>query len=203
MFQQDFFQVWKETRMLSESEKRYLLQAARCSIDAALNGTWVYTPEDVPESLTKPCGAFVTLRIGEELRGCIGYIESANSLIDTVQDAAAKAALEDVRFLPVMSNELPKISIEISILSPVQQIESIEQIEVGTHGLIVEYGHFRGLLLPQVATEHGWDRETFVSQTCRKAGLPPTIWKNPQVKIYTFTAEIFHEESMMESNEPD
>jgi AmmeMemoRadiSam system protein A len=198
-FKQDFPQTGMGVR-LSDSERRLLLQVARCAVEAAVNGTSSALPDDVPDILRQPAGAFVTLRIGDELRGCIGYIESTCSLIETVEDAAAKAALDDIRFSPVTSEELPTIDIEISVLSPIEQIDDPEKVEVGRHGLIVEYGGFRGLLLPQVPLEHGWDRETFLNQTCRKAGLPLDVWQSPTVKLYTFTAEVFGEEPQMKHN---
>jgi len=179
--------------MLSEAEKTFLLQLARSSIVAALKGKRAEVPADVPGELTKPSGAFVTLHKGGELRGCIGYIESVKPLAETVKDVAQKSATEDYRFSQVSEEELADIEIEISVLSPLECISDIRQIEVGKHGLVIELGGYRGLLLPQVATELGWDRETFLNQTARKAGLAPGLWKHPEAKIYIFSAEVFNE----------
>ena len=188
--------------MLSESEKQILLNVARTSIEAAVRPATAggQLPEsdvaEYPSSLTTKSGAFVTLRIDNELRGCIGYIEAQKPLVETVQEVAMKSALEDPRFLPVAPEELPTIDIEISVISPMKQIQSIDEIEVGKHGLMLELGNFRGLLLPQVATEYSWDRETFLNQVARKAGLPPQSWKDSRAKISIFSAEIFSEHSL-------
>ena len=180
--------------MFSESEKKYLLSVARNSIEKAVGGQTREIFEKVPAALREPCGAFVTLHMGGQLRGCIGYLEAVGSLVETVQEAAEKAALQDYRFNPVTKEEIPELQIEISVLTPLKLIRDINDIEIGKHGLKIHLGYNRGLLLPQVATEHGWDRETFLNQTARKAGLPSTAWKNPSAKIFCFTAEIFSEE---------
>lgn len=179
--------------MLSESDKKYLLSVARKSIINAVSGKPREIIENPPTALHKPSGAFVTLHKKGELRGCIGYIEAIGSLLETVQDAAEKAALADYRFNPVAPEEVSEIEIEISVLTPIKKISKIEEIEVGKHGIIIQHGYNRGLLLPQVAVEHGWDRETFLDQTARKAGLPSGAWKDTETKIFTFTAEIFSE----------
>ena len=185
----------------SENERQFLLELARRAIESAVCGT---TSPSIEENLSpillKPHGAFVTLREASELRGCIGYIEPTNSLAETVKEVAVKAALEDTRFMPVSPEEMQHIEIEISVLSPLMQIHNVQEIEVGLHGLIIETGRYRGLLLPQVASGYGWDRETFLNQTCRKAGLPMNAWQYPDVKIYTFTAEIFSEHSSSHAN---
>jgi len=179
--------------MLSDIEKEFLLQNARRSIEAAVRRKGAALPEKIPQPLMELCGAFVTLHKGGELRGCIGYIEGLKPLIETIWDAAEKAALEDYRFMPVKPEELHEIEIEISVLSPLKTIQKISEIEIGKHGLIVELGPNRGLLLPQVATEYGWDKETFLNQTAQKAGLHANAWKDPEVKIFIFSAEIFNE----------
>ncbi|MBI1802884.1 MAG: AmmeMemoRadiSam system protein A [Ignavibacteriae bacterium] len=179
--------------MLSETDRELLLRAARSSVESAIrSGSPSLLTTDQP-SLLMPCGAFVTLREGDELRGCIGYIEATKPLIQTVQEVASKAALEDIRFYRVEEEELPKIRIQISVLSSMVRIRHTDEIEVGKHGIVIEYGRCRGLLLPQVATENGWDREMFLVQVARKAGLPPMAWQDPDVKIFSFTAEIFGE----------
>ena len=179
--------------MLTEAEKKTLLQTARISIEEAINGKTALLPKDLPKSLFQTCGAFVTLHKKGELRGCIGYIEGIKPLIETVQEVAEKAALEDFRFAPVTQDELDDIDIEISVLTPLRQIKNFDEIQVGKHGIVIEMGYNRGLLLPQVATEYGWDRQTFLNQTARKAGLPSDSWNNPQAKVFIFSAEIFGE----------
>ena len=181
--------------MFTDSEKQLLLRVVRDSIEAAVKGIPPPRIEGYPESLAHPCGVFVTLREDKELRGCIGYVEPIKPLIEAVQEVAAKAALEDPRFDPLSARELVHVEIEISVLSPMRRIRTLDEIEIGKHGLIIELGDYRGLMLPQVATEHGWDLETFLSQTARKTGLPSTGWKDPDARIYTFTAEIIGEHS--------
>jgi AmmeMemoRadiSam system protein A len=110
-----------------------------------------------------------------------------------VAEVAVKSATEDPRFVPMTQSELARATIEISILSPPRQVTDFAEIEVGRHGLIIELGRLRGLLLPQVATEYGWDRETFLDQTARKAGLPLKAWRDPAAKVYLFSAEIIEE----------
>lgn len=137
-------------------------------------------------------GVFVTLRNGEKLRGCIGIITPPGPLFETVQECAPSAATSDPRFNPVTLSELKEIGIEISVLSTPEPLRDRSQIELGIHGLIISQEGRRGLLLPQVATENHWDRETFLAQTCRKAGLPLDAWKTgAEIKI--FTAFVFGE----------
>ena len=186
--------------MLTEEERQYLLHVARRSIESVVNETSPVVIETRSKSLMEPCGAFVTLRVGRGLRGCIGYIEPIKPLVETVQEVAAKAAIEDMRFTPVTPEELSTIEIEISVLSPLKEIHDPDELKVGEHGIIIEHGRYRGLLLPQVATEYGWDRETFLSQGARKAGLPTDAWRDPETKIYVFTAEVFGEHSSALAN---
>jgi AmmeMemoRadiSam system protein A len=127
------------------------------------------------------------------LRGCIGYLDAVNPLLAAVQEMAVAAAFRDPRFPPLREDELADLEMEISILSPMQQIKNTEEIQVGRDGLYLEQGSRRGLLLPQVATEYGWDRLTFLKQTCVKAGLPPDAWEKPSTRIFVFSAEILHE----------
>jgi len=177
---------------LADEEKRVLLERARSAIKSQLDNV----PNALPQFSTidhAPGGVFVTLRIGTELRGCIGYVESKAPLAETVEEVACKAAFEDPRFPPVRSDELPGLSIEISILSPLEVVKNVEGIEVGKHGLVIEgYGH-RGLLLPNVATEYQWNREDLLYHTAQKAGLPPESWRSGDVLICSFTTETFSE----------
>ncbi len=179
--------------MLSDSDKILLLSTARSAIVAAVNDKAIPKLKNIPAHLKAPLGAFVTLKKNHELRGCIGYIESEEPLLNTVQEVAMRSALNDPRFNPVEPEEVRSLEIEISVLSPVPRIKNIEEIEVGKHGLIIESGRFRGLLLPQVPLEYGWDRETFLSQTARKAGLSVNAWKQRETKLSVFSAEVFSE----------
>jgi len=181
--------------MLSDTQRKRLLLVARQAIRAACCGE----PEpdlrtDDPQLLA-PCGAFVTLHTKEgALRGCIGLIEARLPLIETIYEMAIAAATQDPRFPPVSCAEVPHLHIEISVLSLPREIQDINEIEVGRHGLIISRGGRRGLLLPQVATEYNWDREEFLQHTCMKAGLPPEAWRDSGTKIECFEAEVFGEE---------
>jgi AmmeMemoRadiSam system protein A len=150
-------------------------------------------PPPIPEAVRRHSGVFVTLRIGDTLRGCIGYVAALMPLYRAVIENTVHAARSDPRFPPVSREETAEITIEISVMSPPRKVESVEEIEVGLHGLVVSRGTARGLLLPQVATECGWDRETFLSQTCWKAGLPREAWRKGGVAIEVFTAQVFSE----------
>ncbi|MEE9225401.1 MAG: AmmeMemoRadiSam system protein A [Bacteroidota bacterium] len=178
----------------TDEDKRTLLHAARMSIEHAVKGQDLPQLGTISDVLKQPSGAFVTLNKRGELRGCIGYTEAHKPLVETVSEVAVKAALEDPRFVPVAEEELDDVVVEISVLSPLWRISRIEEIEVGRHGLVVERGYCRGLLLPQVAEEYQWDRDAFLKFTARKAGLPADAWKDPETSIYLFTAEIFREE---------
>lgn len=138
-------------------------------------------------------GAFVTIRRHGELRGCLGRIAPDAPLAETVVDLGASVSDSDPRFNPVAPAELDDIDIEISVLTSEREVHAIAEVEPGRHGVIVEQGYRRGLLLPQVATEQGWDAETFVSHTCRKAGLPADAWRNG-ARIFVFEAEVFGED---------
>jgi AmmeMemoRadiSam system protein A len=178
---------------LTDDDKQLLLGLARKSIECAVNGQ---SPPDIPghsETLDVPCGAFVTLTKNGDLRGCIGFIEATLPLIETIRDVAPRSALEDPRFASVEPEEIDDLEIEISALSPLQQITDINEIVLGKHGIIMQQGYSRGLLLPQVATEYRWDLDTFLRQTARKAGLPPDAWRDTRTKIFIFSAEVFHE----------
>lgn len=139
-------------------------------------------------------GAFVTLRRASdgELRGCVGQLESDEPLVRIVAAMAVAAASRDSRFEPVAAGELLSLRVEISVLSPLAPIEP-HAVEVGRHGLAVRLRERRGVLLPQVAVEHAWDRETFLAQTCLKAGLPKDAWRQPGIGISGFTATVFGE----------
>jgi AmmeMemoRadiSam system protein A len=138
------------------------------------------------------CGAFVSIHRGDDLRGCLGRLTADWPLGRTIVHLGGAVADRDPRFPPVMPSELPLLHIEISLLTPERPIASADEIEVGRHGLIVEHGCARGLLLPQVAAEYAWDRETFLDHTCMKAGLPRDAWKNG-ARIHVFEAHVFSE----------
>ncbi|MBN2071329.1 MAG: AmmeMemoRadiSam system protein B [Candidatus Krumholzibacteriota bacterium] len=181
---------------ISREDRLFLLRYARRVIEDRLSGK--ETDDDIPDSrvLGEKRGGFVTLKKRGQLRGCIGYIEAIKPLAETVAEMAASAAFNDTRFNPVSKEELDDIAIEISVLSPVRKIDDPSIIVVGKHGIIITRGRNRGLLLPQVATEWKWDRETFLSQTCVKAGLDPDAWKLEGTLIEIFSAEIFSEEEL-------
>lgn len=177
---------------ISARERQTLLTLARRALEARVGRA----PAPAPEQggvLDEPRGAFVTIRRDGELRGCLGRIQPGDPLSHTIADLGASVADSDPRFNPVAPAELDEIDVEISILTPEREVHSVGEIEPGRHGLIVEQGHRRGLLLPQVASEQGWDAETFVSQTCRKAGLPADAWKHG-ARMFVFEAEVFGEE---------
>lgn len=180
---------------LTGPEKRILLSAARESIKSIFEDTSVQSPNyNMHPDLKLNAGAFVTLRINSELKGCIGYIISKTPLFETVCEAAKQAAFNDPRFFPLEEEELPKVNIEISVLSIPVPINSYEEIIIGKHGLILEEDGHRGLLLPQVASENNFTREQFLTAICEKAMVFPELWKDKKLKINIFTAAVFSEE---------
>ncbi len=179
--------------MLTEEQKQRLLSVARQALRHAVGLAPAPSLETEDPVLQRPSGAFVTLKVGGMLRGCIGHIEPVYPLLRTVSEMAQAAALEDPRFPPVTAEEEPRVHLEISVMSPVTPVPDLEAIEVGRHGLVVEKGPFRGLLLPQVAPEWGWNREEFLRHTCRKAGLPADAYRRG-AKVSWFEAEVFGEE---------
>jgi len=182
---------------LSLDEQKFLLALARQSIaDYLQNKPASREGGFFSEKLGLKCGAFVTLHTQEhELRGCIGYVEGFIPLQQAVQQLAQAAAFNDPRFNPVKADELENLEIEISVLSPLQVIRDITAIEIGRDGLLIRKPPRSGLLLPQVASEYHWDRQTFLEQTCRKAGLPKQAWQDKDTEISSFSAFIFSEKS--------
>ncbi len=181
-----------EDSPLSEQEKVTLLSVARQSIKTYLEEN---TPDDFEitlPSLLEKRGAFVTLKRDHELRGCIGTFITERPLYETVIDMAIGAATKDPRFQPLDLDELDNVSIDISVLSELNLIVDVSKIEIGKHGIFIIKGPYKGVLLPQVATENMWDRNTFLEHTCVKAGLQPDAWKEG-CEIYIFSAEIFGE----------
>lgn len=179
------------------AEKRVLLHLARKSIARELGLEIPPPPQSAAaadyEQLDAPCGAFVTLKIGASLRGCIGNMRSTRPLRKTVEEMARSSAFRDPRFPSLSREEYAHISIEISVLSPLRLIEDIHELIPGKHGLYLTCRGRSGVLLPQVATEQGWTREEFIRHTCLKAGCAEDTWKRPETKLELFTAEVFSE----------
>ncbi len=181
-----------EKMFVTDDDKAQLLVIARKTIESYLaDGT---TPTfEVSDNLKQMGAAFVTLNKQGQLRGCIGHTVAIKPLHETVSYCAIQAAVSDPRFPPVTANELDEIHIEISVLTPLQRVASLDEIEVGRDGLMIIKGRYRGLLLPQVATDYGWDRTAFLENTCRKANLFPNAYKEKDTEIYKFQAIIFEE----------
>ena len=176
---------------LTAKEKATLLDIAKKAISAKVNN------KDIPkltvdsETLREKRGAFVTLKKHGHLRGCIGYIKAVKPLGETVQEMAVAAAFHDPRFPSLKPDEVRDLTFEISVLSPLKRVKDINEIEVGMHGLFIVRGYNSGLLLPQVAVEYKWDRESFLKETCDKAGLPLQAWMDKETEIYIFSADYF------------
>jgi AmmeMemoRadiSam system protein A len=175
--------------MFEFSDRRRLLSIARRALEARVRRERE-PPSESGGALDVPCGAFVSIHRGRELRGCLGRLESDWAVARVVAHLGRAVADSDPRFPPVAIDELDDLAIEISALTPEREVHSIEEIEIGRHGLIIERGHHRGLLLPQVATEYRWDVPTFLDHTCIKASLPPDAWRY-DAHILIFEAEVF------------
>lgn len=183
---------------ISKEAKIILLKSARQSIGSLFGNSEPEKPDyDKFPEFKSDAGAFVTITINKQLRGCIGYIIGQAPLFETVCDAAIQAAINDPRFPPLKEKEFDKIKIEISVLGNFTPIKSYDEIIIGKHGLLIEEVG-RGLLLPQVATEHNMSREEFLTALCHKAGLYGNYWKERVLKIKTFTAEVFSEDEFKE-----
>lgn len=180
-----------EEKYLTIKEKKELLSIARRSVINHLNNRKTAERSCLKELQIKR-GLFVTIHKKRQLRGCIGVFSSEKTLCETTAELACSAAFNDPRFSPLDLDEINIVDFEISVLSPLKEIQNISEIKVGTHGIYITKGLNRGVLLPQVAVECGWNRETFLSQTCRKASLPFDAWKNG-AKIEIFSAQIFGE----------
>ncbi len=191
-------------RSLTEDEGRTLLRIARDALTAWLERGALADPERYPltELLREPRGAFVTLRRGGELRGCIGHVMHQYPLARSVRDNAIAAGTRDYRFMPVTLGELPQLSFEVTVLgrgdrpdTPFIRVQDPQEIVIGRDGLYIEREGTRGgLLLPQVAVEQGWDARMFLSAVCRKAGYPDRAWEDPDVRLYRFTAQAVSED---------
>jgi uncharacterized protein len=176
--------------LLTDVQRRALLALARAAVEAQVNGA---TPPSVPSmALPDASGAFVTVKLRGELRGCLGTLQCVDGLARDVARCAADAASNDPRFAPVSTGELTELALDISVLGPLESIDprTPHAIVVGRHGLVVEHGRRRGLLLPQVATEWGWTVDQFLQQTCVKAGLPRDAWQHG-ARVFRFEADVF------------
>ncbi len=180
--------------MLTEADATNLLEIAREAITHQINGI-NYSPIPREEkALNERSGCFVTIKQNSNLRGCIGNFQSQQPLFREVANMAIAAASQDPRFQPMGSDELDNFDLEITILSPLEKIDNTDEIEVGVHGIYIEKGNNRGVLLPQVATDYNWDRETFLQQTCIKAGLSESSWQSADADIYIFSGQIITED---------
>ena len=179
--------------MFTDDDKIALLRVAREAVASEVGGAPA-GPVDTARELPGASGVFVTLKRRGELRGCIGTLQCRAGLAEEVSRTARESATQDPRFPPVSLQEIPELSLEISVLGPLELIDPTAEgaIVVGKHGLVVEQGLRRGLLLPQVATEWGWNAEQFLRQTCRKAGLPDDAWRHG-ARVFRFDAEVFGE----------
>ncbi|MGB4270022.1 MAG: AmmeMemoRadiSam system protein A [Spirochaetota bacterium] len=185
---------------LNDEQKKKLLALARKTIEEYLKKRTLpkvdYNHEFADDVFKQKCGAFVTLHKHGALRGCIGYVKGIKTIPEAVVDMAKAAAFEDPRFEPLQKHELDDIDIEISVLTPVEHVNDVGEIVIGRDGLIISNGFRAGLLLPQVATEYGWDVQTFLQHTCYKAGLPADAWKWENTKIEKFSAIVFGEKEL-------
>ncbi len=183
---------------LTTKQQKILINIARLAIEKQLGIERITVPLDEIKMdklyLSEKYGSFVTLTINNNLRGCIGYITPISDLMSQIENCAVSAAFNDPRFSPLTKEEYKQIKVEISLLSPIEEVNDINDIVVGRDGLIISKGIMRGLLLPQVATEYGWNREEFLDQTCVKAGLFKGCWTEKGVKIEKFSAYVFGEE---------
>jgi AmmeMemoRadiSam system protein A len=183
---------------LTTEDKKALLGLARKTIELYINEHKIYDPpKGIKEKFSQKAGAFTTIREQGNLRGCIGFIIAYKPLWETIRDTAIESSTRDPRFPSVSSNEINKITIEISVLTPPELVKSADDIVLGRDGVIVKKGWNQGVFLPQVATETGWDKETFLNELCYgKAGLPPDAWKQKDVELRTFQAIVFSEEDL-------
>ncbi len=177
---------------LTDDERKALLAATRDGLEAAVTGRpKTPVPGERDGLLGQERACFVTLYEHGQLRGCIGTLEPIAPLAESAREMARGAALRDPRFRPVTPDELPEIELSVSVLSPPRRLTSPDDFELGRDGLIVSRGTHRGVLLPQVAAERGWDFPTFVAQTCVKAGLPPDAWRDPETTVEIFSGTVY------------
>jgi hypothetical protein len=185
-----------ESSDLTELEQKSLLRIARTTLESHIRTGKSPEAKPLTPRLAEKRGAFVTLQERGELRGCIGYVEAVRPLYQAVREMAVAASTEDPRFPPVEAAELDKIDIEITVLSPLRPLPSPDSVIVGKHGLVIRKGFRSGLLLPQVPVEQGWNREQFLANTCLKAGLPPSAYKEKDAQLFCFTGQVFGEKEL-------
>lgn len=178
--------------LLTRKEQAELLRIARETISGYVTTGKIPSIETSSKGLNAENGCFVTIKQKGQLRGCIGNFISDKPLYKLVQEMAVSAATRDPRFYPMKQPDLDDFELDISVLSPLSRATSVEEIQVGVHGIYIVKGSYRGVLLPQVATEYGWDRETFLNHTCIKAGLPENAWQG-ECEIFIFSALVFGE----------
>lgn len=179
---------------MNEEQRQLLLQTARDTVRAVVTGTKLLVPKTDDPDLNQARGCFVTLKNGDQLRGCIGQFIAEKPLIELIVDMAKASATADPRFFsnPITEEELEQLDIEISVLSPLKKTDDPLSLRLGTDGIYIKKGPASGCFLPQVATETGWSAAEFLSYCCaHKAGLPPDAWKRPDTEVYLFTAEVF------------
>jgi hypothetical protein len=181
--------------VLADDEKRELLRIARATLKEYLASG--RTPPGAPhrQSMREPAGVFVSIRTGDKLRGCVGQVAEAQPLYKAIQEMAIAAASRDPRFQPLAPQELATAIIEVSVLGERRVVKTPDEITIGKDGLQLTYGSRRGLLLPKVAEEHGWDAVTFLGKVCEKAGVAGDVWREPEAVIEAFTAQVFDEKS--------
>jgi AmmeMemoRadiSam system protein A len=178
------------SELLTKKEQKELLKIARDTIVGYVTDRKVPPVVTTSPGLNLHSGCFVTVKQKEELRGCIGNFVSDQPLYLLVQEMAVSAATRDPRFYPMKTHDLADFAVDISVLSPLEKIVSVEEIRVGIHGIYIVKGSYRGVLLPQVATEYGWSRDQFLQHTCIKAGLPQDAWQG-ECDIFIFSAQVF------------
>jgi AmmeMemoRadiSam system protein A len=189
---------------LNHQERVTLVDRARSAIMHRLTHSTAPKPDErsMTEALKTPSGAFVSLHVEEELRGCIGSIYAEEPLVQIVAHMAVQAATQDPRFAPMQTSDLSKIDIEVSVLSELVPMVP-DDVEVGVHGLLISKGSRRGLLLPQVPEQYGWTRAEFLSQLCLKAGLPDRSWTDPACRLLMFTADVFSDSTLFGDEDED
>ena len=193
-----------EPVQLTHPEKVALVDIARAAILNRLTHSSAPTTDEstLTDAMKQLSGVFISLHIGDELRGCIGSIYAEEPLAEIVAHMAVQAATQDPRFAPMVVSDLNRVDIEISVLSELSFIEP-EQVQVGQHGLLLSKGSRRGLLLPQVPEQYGWSREHYLDQLCLKAGLPEKSWKESDCRLQMFTADVFSESSLFQDDDED
>jgi AmmeMemoRadiSam system protein A len=180
--------------LMNDEQKKMLLKVARDSVEAVIRRQKIAKPESDDPELNATCGCFVTLKNHDRLRGCIGQFISDKPLIESIAEMAKASATGDPRFFsdPITADELGKLDVEISVLSPLKRTDDPLSLKLGVDGIYIKKGRASGCFLPQVATETGWSKEEFLSYCCaHKAGLAADAWKDPQTEVYLFTAEVF------------